>query len=206
MNGSRARDWSGYIVPPFYYLNSNTTALTFNIDSNKISTVDLPKFNIKFDVLGMNEELTAEAAIFFNYKDTLIKDIIQIKEDKRYVLSKPQYADSLLKSISGYVHIQNKLKRPMPDVLLYNMTYIDSLMVSDSLVISEIKENISQPVSEKKTDQKPKEKEQIEPSAKEPTKVERTPNVKGRPVISRDRTRQNSVIRRDEIKKEDGNK
>jgi len=131
---SRMRNWSNYIIPPFFYLSEATPTLSFKIDSMKIKTVDLPKFNIGFDVQGMNDNQVIEAAVFFDYKDTLVKKIIPVDGNTRYILSKPQLADSLLKGISGYIHMQNKVKGIPNEVMLYNISYSDSLSIdNDSL-------------------------------------------------------------------------
>lgn len=130
---SKSRNWSNYVIPPFFYLNESTPTLSFNLDSSKIKTIDLSKFNIRFDVQGLNKNQDVEAAVFYKYKDTLVKTVIPVDNNTRYLFAKPLIADSLLKSISGYVHLRSsKEKWRMPDVMLYNINYSDSIH-SDSL-------------------------------------------------------------------------
>lgn len=124
---ARTRNWSEYIIPPFYYLSESTPTLSFNIDSFKIKTMDISNFRVNFDVQGLNANQDVEAAIYYKYADTLIKTIIPIDENIRYTFSKPELADSLLKTISGYVHMNNKIKGLSSEVILYNISYMDSI-------------------------------------------------------------------------------
>ncbi|GAB6122874.1 DUF4296 domain-containing protein [Dysgonomonas termitidis] len=129
------RNYSNYLVPPLSFLNEQTPTMSFDIDSNKIKTIDLPKFLLRFDVQGVSSLQKAEAAVFFTYKDTLVKTIVPIAENRRYIFAKPQLADSLLKNISGYVHVENKIKGISSDVILYNISYLDS--ITDNKPVSE---------------------------------------------------------------------
>lgn len=113
-------------LPPFAYLNNYNPTLSFNIDSFKIKNENLSKFKLQFDVQGINNLVKAEAALFFTYKDTLIKQIQPIVANKRYLFDLPQLPDSLLKSISGYLHINNKMGG-LPDIMIYNISYKDSI-------------------------------------------------------------------------------
>ncbi|MDR1883294.1 MAG: DUF4296 domain-containing protein [Prevotella sp.] len=131
--GSNARD---YLIPPFCFLNEQMPTMSFNMDSSKIKTVDLAKFSLRFDVQGLSHLQKVEAAIFFIYKDTLVKEIVPVEENVRYTFAKPQLADSLLENISGYVHLENKVKGISPDVILYNICYQDS--IADAAPVSGI--------------------------------------------------------------------
>ncbi|MFV0418454.1 MAG: DUF4296 domain-containing protein [Dysgonomonas sp.] len=132
---AKTRNWDNLIIPPFFYLNESTPTLSFNIDSSKIKTIDLAKFNIRFRVQGLNKDQNIEAAFFYKYKDTLIKQLMPIDSNIQYLFTKPQLADSLLKNISGYIHMRNsKMKLNKPGVILYNISYSDSIQ-SDSLTI-----------------------------------------------------------------------
>ncbi|MDR2955558.1 MAG: DUF4296 domain-containing protein, partial [Prevotella sp.] len=48
-----SRDWSNYIIPPFYYLTESSPILSFSIDSAKLRDINLSGFNIRFDVQGL---------------------------------------------------------------------------------------------------------------------------------------------------------
>lgn len=113
------------VIPPFYNLTEYTPTLSFEIDSFQIKD-RASTFHLSFDVQGLMAAQKAEAAIFYTYKDTLIRNAINIDENKSYTLLKPQLPDSLLKMISGYIRIDYKPVNPS-NVLLYNITYSDSL-------------------------------------------------------------------------------
>ncbi|WP_231496798.1 DUF4296 domain-containing protein [Prevotella sp. 10(H)] len=129
-NMASSGNFSNYLIPPFYYLSDRKPTLLFNIDSLRLKTVDLPKFSLSFDVQGINSLQTVEAGIFFTYTDTLVKIIVPVMENTHYAIAKPELADSLLKNISGYVHLDNKVKGISPDVILYNISYNDSITAS----------------------------------------------------------------------------
>lgn len=124
------------ILPPFFYINDKTPTLGFEVDSFKIKTIDLPNFHLQFDVQGVNPSDKMEAAVFFTYKDTIVKNIIPIKENTHYSFPKPELPDSLLKAIYGYVHMDSRARRLPVNTTLYNISYIDSVSVSanDSLL------------------------------------------------------------------------
>lgn len=121
-----------YLIPPFYYLNEFTPTLRFEIDSLKIKTIDLPSFVLSFDVQGLSPLQEADATVYFTYKDTLIRSSYNIDRNTNYTIVKPQLADSLLKSISGYIHIDKKIGIPA-QVMLYNISYSDSTLVKKGL-------------------------------------------------------------------------
>ncbi|WP_236263953.1 DUF4296 domain-containing protein [Dysgonomonas sp. Marseille-P4677] len=129
---AQGRDFSNLIIPPFYNLTNSSPTLVFNIDSTRLMTIDYPRFSFKFNVHGLNDLLDAEAAVFFTYKDTLVKRIVPIDQNSIYTFSKPQLADSLLKSITGYVHVANKVRGGFTNVVLYDITYIDTLSVMNN--------------------------------------------------------------------------
>ena len=117
-----------YLIPPFYYLNEFTPTLRFEIDSFKIKSIDMPSFLLSFDVQGLRPSQKANATLYFTYKDTLVRSSYNIDKNTRYTIPKPQLADSLLKSISGYIHIDKKVGMS-GQVMLYNISYSDSTSV-----------------------------------------------------------------------------
>ena len=123
------------IIPAYFNLNRSTPTISFDIDSNRIKTFDIPKFKLKFNVFGLSDFQDVEAAVYFRYKDTIVKNIIPIDKNQLYVFDKPNLADSLLESISGYVHLRDKTINPLSKVMLYNISYMDSVTVAakDSL-------------------------------------------------------------------------
>ncbi|WP_165023367.1 DUF4296 domain-containing protein [Dysgonomonas sp. ZJ279] len=122
LNGKR-----DLILPSLFYLNAINSTLSFNVDSAKIKTMDLSSFRVSFDVLGLNKNQTVKAGIYFTYRDTIIKKIIPIDQNIHYVLDKPQLPDSLLKSISGYIHLRKPKDSFLSDIMLYNIRYQDSI-------------------------------------------------------------------------------
>lgn len=126
------RGFADLLIPPYYNLTNATPTLSFNIDSSKLLTIDYPNFKLKFNVQGLSPLLNAEAAVFFTYKDTLVKDIIPIDKNTGYVFTKPQVADSLLKSITGYVHVSNKVRGLPVNIILYDIVYTDTLSVNNN--------------------------------------------------------------------------
>lgn len=117
-----------YLIPPFYYLNEFTPTLRFEIDSSKIKTIDVPSFVLSFDVQGLSPVQKVSATVYFTYKDTLVRSSYDIDRNTNYTIEKPQLADSLLKSISGYIHIDKKTGMS-GQVMLYNIGYSDSTSV-----------------------------------------------------------------------------
>ncbi len=133
VQNTKGRQRFDLVIPTYYYLDKYTPTLSFNIDSSKIKGMkNISAFNFKFDVQGLNDLQKAEAAVFFTYKDTLIRKVIPIDRNEQYSLSKPQLPDSLLNNISGYIHIRNNTGISS-GVILYNMSYIDSVSVSPAI-------------------------------------------------------------------------
>ena len=124
-----------YLIPPFYYLNEFTPTLRFEIDSLKIKTINLSSFVLSFDVQGLSPLQKADATVYFTYKDTLITSYNDIDKNTTYTIVKPQLADSLLKSISGYIHIDKRIGMSA-QVMLYNISYSDSTSVNKGLTHS----------------------------------------------------------------------
>jgi hypothetical protein len=127
---SKGRHKLDLIIPTYYHLDEYTPTLSFTIDSSRIKNIkDINAFHLKFDVQGLSHSQKAEAAVYFTYKDTSICKVTAIDKNQHYALSKPQLPDSLLKGITGYIHIKNPVGIPS-NILLYNISYIDSLGVS----------------------------------------------------------------------------
>jgi hypothetical protein len=131
-NKMTSKNQPDYLIPPFYYLNESTPTMAFEIDSFKIKTIKVSSFRLTFDVQGLSPLQEAKAAVYFNYKDTLVQNSIDIDKNSSYTFTKPQLPDSLLKNISGYVHIGNK-PGISSDVLLYNINYSDSIAVKNQV-------------------------------------------------------------------------
>lgn len=186
---TKVRDWSNYIIPPFYYLTESTPTMVFSIDSFKVKTINLAHFNIMFDIQGVSHVQDVEAGIYYTYKDTLVKNIYSIRENKHYVLAKPQLADSLLKEISGYIHVNNKIKGLTSEILMYNISYTDSLVSNiDSVIFaSPSKDLIRNPDQLKVIPAKP---------VNEDSSVEPKKDSEDVPVISSDKIERSPIMRR----------
>jgi hypothetical protein len=115
------------IMPPFFYLSSYTPTLSFDIDTVRFkNTKNMSSFHLAFDIQGLSASQKAEAAVYFNYKDTLVKKRIPIENNSRYSISKPSLPDSLLESISGYIHLEYG-RNSLSNVLVHNISCIDTL-------------------------------------------------------------------------------
>ena len=176
---------SNYLIPPFFYLNEAVPVMAFDIDSNKIESSS--HFRLQFDVQGLSKLQSVEASVYFNYKDTLIREHVPVDSNATYVIMKPQLADSLLKNISGYIRLTNRIKGLPANVMLYNISYTDSLSVTDSLDVSipDVPKNgeaadIVKPELTRPLIDKPVMKEESLAPAKRPTRV-----VDDVPVIRR---------------------
>lgn len=178
---SKHHESSNYIIPPFFYLNESTPTMSFDIDSFKIKKINLPSFCLKFDVQGLSSLQKAEAAIFFTYKDTLIRNIVLINENSNYEFAKPHLADSLLKSISGYVHIRNKVKNMPSNVLLYNISYSDSTVISlNNQPIESQPKPVETPAEVHRSIEKPVLKETDEQPIISKERIDRNPALRNR--------------------------
>ncbi|NDV78528.1 DUF4296 domain-containing protein [Dysgonomonas sp. 511] len=122
------------IIPRLYKLTVHTPTLSFVIDSAKMKDIDVSKFSLRFDVQGVNRITNIETSLFFTYKDTVVQNTLDVNTDSRYSLHRPNLPDSLLKSISGYIHMKGNMYDIPRNVLLYNISYLDSVSVAqDSL-------------------------------------------------------------------------
>jgi hypothetical protein len=165
-----------YLIPPFFYLNEFTPTFRFDIDSVKIKTINLSSFLLSFDVQGLNPLQRADATVCFTYKDTLVRNSYDINKNMGYTIAKPQLPDSLLKSISGYIHLDKKIGMS-GRVMLYNISYSDSTAV---------KNNSTFPLKkmDHPTDQ-PAEIEMVQPKENEPIKADTLKKID--PALTRKR-------------------
>lgn len=128
------RNQSEYIIPPYFNLTEMTPTMSFNLDSSQVSGLNLPAFIFKFDVQGLNELHSLDAGIFFKYRDTTLYEVRRITRDSiNYAFAKPYLPDSLLKGISGYVHLRNLYggNSLSSNALVYNIIYSDSVMAPE---------------------------------------------------------------------------
>lgn len=174
---SRQRNFSGYIIPPFYYLTDITPTMAFNIDSFQIKNIDLPSFVFHFQTQGVNSSYSLDAGIFFEYRDTTIYEVRQIRQDSSYLFVKPSHVDSLLIGISGYVHMKKDIhlgEKQSSNVVLYNMQYTDSIKANNPGILPKVppRENV--------------------PAVNEPKKIDKS----DLPVVSRDHPMERTGARR----------
>lgn len=131
------------LIPTYFYLTENSPVLFFNVDSFRIKTMKLDHFKVGFDVQGLSPIQQVDAGFYFTYKDTLIQKMMDVKENRRYWIEKPQMPDSLLKSISGYIRMKNTIQ--LSRIILYNMVYQDS--ISNNVESADI---LSSPIRERR--------------------------------------------------------
>jgi len=117
--------------PERFLLTRSTPSLSFKIDSTAIRR-DFPDFQFRLDILGIpSAGGKLQGELMFTYKDTIVIEKMDISGDSHYCVSKPVIADSLLKTISGFVRLP--VNRRDDRVLLYNIRYQkDSLSHSNS--------------------------------------------------------------------------
>lgn len=109
-------------LPEYYTLTKENPTFSFKIDSTKLEKVSLDDYCFNFEILGVDtSQYRLEAALYFKYTDTTIINTQKIIEDNYYSFVKPNQPDSLLKAISGYIHLA-KVKNKFPKVLLNNIS------------------------------------------------------------------------------------
>lgn len=124
-------------LPEFYKIDSYTPTFRFNIDSTKLTSFSKDKFEFSFDIKGVDTVFhRIESSVYYKYKDSIVVDRRKIVADSHYVFNKPQLPDSLLREISGYVHMVMATDK-MPQVLLNN---IHNQMVKQTVVKDNIPE------------------------------------------------------------------
>lgn len=122
-------------LPEHYTLNVSTPTFRFKIDSTKMQSFEKDKWKLTFLAQGIDTTLhRIESTVYYKYRDTTVVDTKKLLDNCLYSFEKPQLADSLLKEISGYVHMVMATKQ-MPSVLLCNIrnTNIDLVSVADSV-------------------------------------------------------------------------
>lgn len=122
------------VLPHFFYLNDVTPTLSFTLDSIKIKTVNLSSFNFHFTVTGLSILQQVNAGIYYTYKDTLVKEIIPITDNKQYNFHKPNLPDSLLINISGYIHLKHNQNTELPFIIIHDIQYLDSVSYRPDLL------------------------------------------------------------------------
>lgn len=113
------------LLPNYTYLTDNDPLLSFMVDSFNIKMFDTKNFLLSFDIQGLTLAQKVRVGLTFTYKDTIIITSSLIRENSHYQIQKPQVADSLLKSISGYIRLQNQ--NTPAQVMIYNIHYNDSI-------------------------------------------------------------------------------
>lgn len=164
------------LIPSIYYLDKASPILSFNIDSIKLKTIDIPSFYLSFDVFGLLDSQKVNGALYYTYRDTIIRQEIPISENTHYSLDKPNKPDSLLKGIAGYIFM-DKYKEGLPNsILLYNINYLDSTRtIKDSLSID--MNNISPDVQINKEEPTPAINQPVAEEVKEAVPIEEVPHL-----------------------------
>lgn len=135
INANVSRSYA--ILPPYFVLTDKSPTLSFRIDSINISQVDLKTFNLSFGVQGISSLDSIEAAIYFKYKDSTVRQTVRIKEDTRFRFEKPQLPDSLLQTISGYVRLRPAASEFLSPIMLYGIQYHDSVYAKQPSSLSD---------------------------------------------------------------------
>lgn len=131
-------DQRNRLLPKLFYLTGDEPTLSFNVDSFRIKTMDMKHFKLMFEVQGLSVLDKVSAGLYFTYKDTTIQEIVNVTEDSQYLIDKPQMPDSLLKGVSGFIHLRHS---EFPGrVLLYNIQYQDSISLKTDTLNTSIGE------------------------------------------------------------------
>lgn len=139
-------------LPEHYSLNINTPTFRFNVDSTKLGSFDMDKFEFSYEIKGIDSTLhRIESSVYYKYADTTVVDKRKLKVDSLYVFVKPQIADSLLKEVSGYVHMVMATEQ-MPRILICNIRNKKEVIAvkSDSISSSSDEQLLDEMLSEKK--------------------------------------------------------
>ena len=127
-------------LPQYYVLDNSNPTFRFRIDSLKMKSFQPENFQFSFNTQGVDTAFyKMSAAVYFKYSDTTIVDRQEIAVDSLYNFVKPVRSDSLLKEISGYVHLQLSDKT-VPRVILSNIlnkSIVEEINKSDSINVSE---------------------------------------------------------------------
>lgn len=110
-------------------LDASEPNFSFNIDSINFNKVKKESFVWSFSLNGIASSENVVAGIFFTYKDSLVKQSLDIKENRLYKFSKPNLPDSLLLSISGYIHrrVDDKKISDNP-IIIHSISYSDAII------------------------------------------------------------------------------
>lgn len=123
-------------LPEYYVLDSNTPTFRFKIDSIQMRSFDKGQWNFCFQTKGIDTTFhNIESSIYYKYADTTVVDRRKLITDSLFIFEKPLLGDSLLKEISGYVHMIMATDR-MPKVMLNNIRNKkgEAIVLSDTIV------------------------------------------------------------------------
>lgn len=114
------------------YLTEEIPVYTFK---RSIPQSEKGTLKFQFDVLGVDSLSKIEAAIYYVYKDTTVRNSMQVTADAHYSFEKPDLPDSLLNSINGYIRLRPV--RNISPVLIYNIHYQDSAR-SENVILDQL--------------------------------------------------------------------
>ncbi len=110
------------ILPDYIVLDNNNPTFRFKIDSLEMKNFAKESFMFAFQPIGIDTSLhKIRAMLYFTYADTLVIKRQEVEDDILYTLEKPNLPDSLLKEISGYIHIRNT-NQFTPKLILSNIS------------------------------------------------------------------------------------
>ena len=125
-------------LPEYFVIDNNNPTFRFRIDSLNIKMIQPENFKFSFDTNGVDTFFhQIDAAVYFKYRDTIVINKLKIEVDSLYSFTKPELPDSLLKEISGYVHLQ-KSDKIVSKILLKDISNKnpESMNKSDSTNVS----------------------------------------------------------------------
>ncbi len=130
-------------LPEYYILDANTPTFRFKIDSIQMRSFDKEKWELCFQTKGIDTTFhNIESSVYYKYADTIVVDKRKLLADSLFIFEKSLLGDSLLKEISGYVHMVMATDN-MPKVMLSHIRNKkkEMLIASDSISRNSAEEN-----------------------------------------------------------------
>lgn len=130
-------------LPEHYSLDANTPTFRFKIDSIQMRSFDKDKWEFCFETKGIDTTFhNIESSVYYKYADTIVVDRKKLLNDSLFIFEKPLLGDSLLKEISGYVHMVMATNK-MPKVMLDNIRNKkeEFIVANDSITSKPTEEN-----------------------------------------------------------------
>jgi len=106
-------------VPSSFYLSSENPVFWFSLDSLKLKNyTSYSSLSLNFNFLGLSDKVKINAALMFEYPDTVERKEIQVLKDFN-VIENRLFAGRPLKRLTAYIHAESDI--PYFNILIYNI-------------------------------------------------------------------------------------